>query len=114
MYAAEAVNWSRKDIQSMSFVYDQAFHKVFRSFDKKVILTCQFFMNVLPFEKLLDVRRLNFLYNSNNRVGFDWGGREIESIKNKYHFVSRRNGLVNWKESMWHVLKTEVDNISWS
>ena len=71
LYAAEVVNWNAKDIRSMSFAYDQAFNKMFRTFDKNIIRSCQYYMKVLPFELLLDVRRLQFLNNSNNATKFD-------------------------------------------
>ena len=88
MYASEVLSWTRKELRSMVNVYNQVFHKIFRTFDNNIIITCQFYMNILPFDLLVDLQRLNFLDNIKNRVTYDNDdGIEIEFIINRYGFV---------------------------
>ena len=94
-------------------VYNQAFYKIFKTFDKHIILTCQFYMNILPFDFLVDLRRLNFLDNIKNRVTYDKDeGNEIEVIINKYGFVHNSSRANNWKTEMWKFFHNKVSSIA--
>ena len=85
----------------MSFVYNQAFFKIFKTFDPVVIRNCQFYMNILPFDLLLDLRRLHFLDNVNNAICYDYSDGQLVSIMQKYGFIKQLNGSNNWKHRMW-------------
>src|SRR5271165_6855399 len=68
LFASEALYWSAKDLRSMANVYNQAFYKIFKTFDNEVIRNCQFYMNILPSNLLVDLRRLNFVDNIKNVI----------------------------------------------
>ena len=112
MYASEVLSWTIKELRSMVNVYNQAFHKIFRTFDKNIIITCQFYMNILPFDLLVDLQRLNFLDNIKNTVIYDNDRNEIEFIMNRYGFVRNINQANNWKTEMWKFFHNEITNIA--
>src|SRR5271156_4015862 len=112
MYASEVLSWTKKEVRSMANVYNQGFYKIFRAFDKNIIITCLFYMNILPFDFLVDLRRLNFLDNIKNRVTYDNDdGYEIEFIINKYGYVHNSNRANNWKTEMWKFFHNKVSSI---
>ena len=80
LYASEVLSWNAKKVRSMSFVYNQAFFKIFKTFDPVVIRNCQFYMNILPFDLLLDLRRLHFLDNVNNAICYDYNDGQLVSL----------------------------------
>ena len=112
MYASEVLSWTIKELRSMVNVYNQAFYKIFRTFDKNIIITCQFYMNILPFDLLVDLQRLNFLDNIKNAVTYDNDRNEIESILNRYGFVRNINRANNWKTEMWRFFHNKITNIA--
>jgi len=61
LYAAEALNYSERLLCSLEKSYSQAFFKIFKTFDKQVIRSCQFFMGILPIKLLISQRKLNYL-----------------------------------------------------
>ena len=42
LYGAEAVLWTNKMLSSIEYTYSQAFMKIFRTFDRKIIEYCQY------------------------------------------------------------------------
>ena len=109
LYASEAVPWSKKDLNSMSFAYNQPFVKIFNSSDKDIIRSCQFYMNVLPFDLLLDVRRLNFLERcGKNKNSFVDSTVDVDKISSKY--FPFRSGVthINWKRTMWKFFQNSI------
>jgi len=61
LYAAEAFNWTNKMTASIENAYSLAFMKFFKTYNKTIVTSCQFFMNKLPMNMEIGVRRLNFL-----------------------------------------------------
>ena len=61
LYALETLCLSNKLINSIEIAYNQAFFKVFSTFDKDVVSQCQFYMGYLPLRTILDIRKLSFL-----------------------------------------------------
>ena len=94
----------------MCFVYNQCFNKLFKTFDKDIIRSCQFFMGILPFDLLLDSRRLNFLGNASNAVSFDIDKMGIERISHRYRLLHVNDKFSNWKGTIWRFFQTEMDN----
>jgi len=41
--------------------YSQAFMRIFKTFDKNIILNCQYYMGILPIKLVLGQRKLIFL-----------------------------------------------------
>ena len=68
LYGISATTLSSKDMNSLSYAYNNIFAKIFHSLDNKVILNCQYYSSSLPFNYLYDYHRYNFLnklFNAN-------------------------------------------------
>jgi hypothetical protein len=113
MYASEVLTWSLKDLRSMSFAYDQPFNKIFKSFDKKVIRSCQYYLHILPFNRLLELRRLNFLANENNSVRFDKTDNmnTIRVLMKGYNITKDGTKQFAWKNYVWLDFQAEIDSM---
>ena len=108
-YASEVLSWKAKDVRSMTFAYNQAFFKIFRTFDPKVVRECQFYMRILPFDLLLDLRRLNFLDNVDNVCFNRNNDVDLAVIMQKYGMTRMIIGSNNWKHLMWAFFSSQID-----
>ena len=61
LHGAEAVNWTNKMSDSIDNAYSNAYMKIFHTFNKGIIKSCQFNFGHLPMMCEIGVRRLNFL-----------------------------------------------------
>ena len=61
LYNIEAVHLSRTNINELSYPLNRAYVKVFHVQDRTSISWCQFYMNQLPVELLIDSKRLWYL-----------------------------------------------------
>ena len=68
LYCAESFWWSKSMLNSCENAYALAFMKVFRSYDKKIIEQCQYYMGKLPLELQIIQRQINFFANVNKSV----------------------------------------------
>jgi len=66
LYGLEAVNLTKAQCSNINFVYNSIFAKIFHSFDKNIIMQCQFYSGYLPASYLLDRRRFKFLAELQN------------------------------------------------
>ena len=57
----EAIYWNQKSLTSLENAFNQAFFKIFNTYDKQVVLQCQFYMGYLPLRLVIDHRKLTFL-----------------------------------------------------
>ncbi len=62
-YGLEACLPTAAQLQSLDFAYKAIFCKVFKTFDKNVVLQCQYYTGILPSVFALDLMRLHFLAN---------------------------------------------------
>ena len=106
LFAAEALNWNKKLLKSLENAFNQAFFKIFKTFDKHVIEQCQFYMGYLPVSLLLDVKKLNFHtkircmeFNSMHIV-VNRGADEYTALCSKYYFPIDLQ-YFNFKRAMW-------------
>jgi hypothetical protein len=60
LYALETLRLSNKLLKSFENAYNQAFFKIFSTYDKNVVSHCQFYMGYLPIRLILDIRKLTF------------------------------------------------------
>ena len=61
LFGTEAsLGFNKKEFDRICFAYNKAWSKIFHSFDKSVIRSCQFFCGYLPIEYQLDLRSLIF------------------------------------------------------
>jgi len=66
LYGAVALNYSAKRLNVLEKSYSLAFSKIFKTFDKTIILNCQFFMETLPIKLTIGQRKLNYLSKLRN------------------------------------------------
>jgi hypothetical protein len=59
-YGLEALHLSKTDISVLTYPYNSVFTKLFSTFDKSVVMQCQFYCGHLPFDYAVDLRTLNF------------------------------------------------------
>ena len=109
LFASEALYWSAKNLRSMANVYNQAFYKIFKTFDNEVIRNCQFYMNILPFNLLIDLWRLNFVDSIKNMVIYVNCREEIKTIMHRYGFVQNVYQANNWKAEIWKYFDNEIN-----
>ena len=60
LYGLEALMLNKADINTLSYPYNSVFMKLFKSFNKNIIMLCQYYCGELPLENLLHNRNLNF------------------------------------------------------
>ena len=60
MFNLESVNLTKTNLNNLDFPLHRAFIKIFHVKESNSILWCQYFMNQLPIESLLDFRKRNF------------------------------------------------------
>ena len=63
LYCAESFSWSKSMLSSCENAFALAFMKVFKTFDKKIVENCQYYMGQLPIELKIINKQLNFLVN---------------------------------------------------
>ena len=66
LYNIEAVHLSRTNINELSYPLDRAYVKVFHVQERSSISWCQFYMNQLPVELLIDSKRFWYLLKLEN------------------------------------------------
>lgn len=60
-YSSEALRLTEKQCRNMEHAYMQIYAKIFKTFDKAIINSCQYHFGYLPFRLQLDIRKLNYL-----------------------------------------------------
>jgi hypothetical protein len=87
LYGLEALMLNKADINTLSYPYNSVFMKLFKSFNKNIIMLCQYYCGELPLEYLLHSRNLNFYSKLNMAesspasVLYKWfGKREWDKI----------------------------------
>jgi len=93
LYASESLLWTRSMISSYEHAYSAAFMKIFKTFDKKLVEQCQFYMGQLPIEYKIVFKQLKFLSqisNSNNSLFSCLFRSDDQSISlcKRYNFVA--------------------------
>jgi len=66
LYATECFLWNSSMFKSMDYTYNQAFSKLFKTNDTKIIKRCQFHMGCLPMELRIVNKKFNFLNKNRN------------------------------------------------
>ena len=113
MFGAESLLWNKKIIQSLENAYSQAFNKIFKTYDKRIIRECQFFMGYLPIELLLVVRKLNFLTcigklrMSSVLCMLHQNDDELYMLCKQYNVAYSDNAC--WKKHLWHYFEMSFD-----
>src|SRR6476469_11235025 len=61
MYACECVVWNKSMINSMEHAYNQAYNKIFKTYDVIIVNRCKYHMGYLPVELKYVSKKINFL-----------------------------------------------------
>ena len=87
------------------------FCKIFKSFDKKVIIGCQFYSKYLSFDLLFDLHRYMFLLKLfttgciDSRSEIDKSDyKDYIDLKNKYNFIDS-DSMHGIKVKVWKLLE---------
>ena len=113
LFAAEALNWSKKYLKGLENSFNQAFFKIFKTFDRSVAEHCQFYMGYLPAIFLLHVRKLNF-YTKIRCMNFNplhilisRGDDEYVALCTEYNFPVDVP-FFNFKHAMWSYFEHSI------
>ena len=63
LYSAESFWWSKSMLNCYESCYSLAFMKIFKTFDKKIVEQCQYYMGQLPIELKIASKQISF-FNS--------------------------------------------------
>ena len=74
-----------------------------------MIANCQFYMNILPFELTLDLRRIYFLNDVCQGTCIDYNEGLLNPILSKYGFIRQPMVCNNWKYRMWSFFTARND-----
>ena len=114
LFAAEALNWSKKLLRSLENAFNQAFFKIIKTFDKLVNEQCQFYLGYLPVFFLLDIRKMNF-YTKIRSMEFNplhilinRGVDEYTALCTKYNYPVDLP-FFNFKRDMWSYFERSID-----
>jgi hypothetical protein len=120
LYGLEASTLGVSEVEKLTFAFNSVYVKLFSTFDKSVIMSCQYYTGQLPLKYLLDLRVLNFYRtlkrnsssNSTASLLFDWFGMSELLV------IIKRNGLhlsnSDWvcKQKMWSLFELSCLNQS--
>ena len=81
LYGTEATDVEKSELRHLCHTYDRAFMKIFGSFDRQVIVQCQWFSGCLDFAHCFDLQRIKFLFNMLNKHCFNFCEPHIELSK---------------------------------
>jgi len=116
LYGISTTTLNKSELISLKFAYDSVYHKIFKSFDKNVVLNCQFFSGYLPFAFLMDLNRLcflsklvnnNFLFDNYNLDRNDFN--DYLSLMTKYH-ISPTDSKNLIKRKFWSAFSDLIYN----
>ena len=117
LYAVESMKVSSRNFNSFEFAYTAAFGKIFGTYDKNIIRSCQFYCGATPISYNIDNRRFNFLNSlSDTRICHLHylyvisGKDELNDILVKYNLDIRYN-IFNLKSTLWNHFANSFDII---
>jgi len=117
-YGIEAFNVTQSMYNSLESAFTAAFAKIFRTYDKTIIRSCQFYCGVLPFVYRLDLIRLNFYAglsrttNSSLKGLFlQFGCKEFSKLLKKYD-LSASDSTATWKKTIWKHFTNSVMHLA--
>ena len=95
--------------------YSHAYMKIFKTFDKNVVSQCQFYMNKLPMELEIALRRLKFLKKvlmfKTNVINHIIGtSQELQIVANKYN-CDATDSFEQCKNKMWLNFESRLNNL---
>ncbi len=119
LYGLSACCLSNAQVASLEYAYNAVFVKVFKSFDKKVLLSCQYFTGILPVRYAMDLDRIKFLKSicsaTESPAGFICtvaGGEEIRNLELTYGVRLPIESPASFKKKIWEKFgRTQNDTL---
>ena len=71
LYGISATTLTQCELKSFCHAYNSVFSKLFNSFDKDIITSCQYYCGYLSFDKLYEMYRYSFLLKLLNKKDID-------------------------------------------
>ena len=114
MFGLEAITVTSKDIAHLGNIFNSIFFKLFRTFDRDIIMQCQYYCGYLPFYYRFVSRKLSFL--NNIRLGPDSsvkfllhsvGQEEFRKLLT-IHNIDIRARFCNFNKAMWICFKNKI------
>jgi len=111
LYGLEAVTLNKTERTRLNNPFNMVFTKLFGTFNKEIIKSCQYYCGYLPFDLLLDMKILRFLkkifgfcvYNMSLFSLFKISGEdEFLTLAAKYNIVLSDSDRAI-KRKIWHV-----------
>ena len=113
-YGLESCSLTKAQLQSFEYAYRATFCRLFKTFDKKIIAQCQYYMGSLPGRYELDLGKLRFLnrlqQGSDSPTGFlcfAVRGEECSVLERKYN-VKLPVGNAQLKNAVWALFEQEI------
>ena len=112
LYGTESIRLNKAQMNSISYPFNSAYMKLFKSFDINIITACQFYCGQLPLDYIIDWRTLKYYsklslfdYNSPACVLFKWFGvEELSMITAKYGILNT-DSLNMYNIKIWNSFK---------
>ena len=116
LYCVEVLDMNVSSLQSLDNPLLQAFAKIFKTFDKNILNSCMFYMNVVPPRFEHCIRKLKFIKNNLNSVNMLvsticklFGHNEIKTLDQKFKLnIDITANLFDVRESLRSNLLTIV------
>src|SRR5271165_3878920 len=113
-YGIESFNVRKAEYNYLNSAYDAAFDKIFTSYDKNIILNCQFYCGLLPFDLRIDIKRFKFYYKlssiQNDSVCGLYmlcGKQEHDNLLKK-HNLSMSDSVGACVRSLWQIFSNNI------
>jgi len=94
-------------VLNVSYPYNAAFMKIFKTFEKKIIYQCQFYCSCLPLHYLIDLNTLNF-YSKMRKftskpasILYNWFGNDDRLKINRRYDISDAENSFKIKDKIW-------------
>jgi len=116
LFGLETGCLSKAQINKLNFPYSSVFTKLFSTFDKAIIMKCQYYTGYLPLRYILDLKFLNFLRSTTysnspaNQLYYWFGNVERQSVALQYN-ININDNKAACKKKMWQKFKIECEVI---
>ena len=113
-YGTVATSLSQSEINSLTFAYNNIFHKLFQSSNKNVIEQCQLFSGFLRFRIRYDLMRFSFLSSQSHLNNYDSDPlyradySDLTLISKRYN-LSLTDSPIQLKNTLWSYFEQNLD-----
>jgi hypothetical protein len=118
LYGLETITFNKSERTRLNNPFNMVFNKLFGSYNKSVIASCQYYCGYLPFSLLLDLKTLRFMrklsdmQNINSFVYFLYnlsGRDEFQVLAAKYN-VNITDSDASVKRKIWNSFSVTFSN----